>query len=227
LNTSVSRLIEAKDLVVQAKSIALSSSGEFERDLLSDQVQQIHDHLLRVANSQLGDDFLFSGTSVTTRPFEVDSTLNDVVYNGTDARQSVVVGREMTVNTSYAGSEIFDSGGSTIFQVLDDFKTALIDSPSLSESQFQASLDEAIGRLDHFSAHFLDVVGEQSTTLEHLDGMEIRNEDVQLQLERVISEISGADLTEAVVRLQSEQNLLQFTYATTAQMFELSLLDYV
>ncbi|MEM7316282.1 MAG: hypothetical protein AAF497_24375, partial [Planctomycetota bacterium] len=124
LNTSVTRLLEAKDLVVQVKSIALSASGEFERDLLADQVQQVHDHLVRVGNAQLGDDFLFSGTALSTRPFEVDSATGEVVFVGTDARQEIVVGRELTVEISYSGNEIFFHGGVSVFQVLDDFQTA-------------------------------------------------------------------------------------------------------
>ncbi|MEM7316806.1 MAG: hypothetical protein AAF497_27045, partial [Planctomycetota bacterium] len=107
------------------------------------------------------------------------------------------------------------------------FQTALVDSPNLSESEIQSALDEVIGQLDTFSNQIIDVIGEQSTALEHLDELELRNEDMQLQLQRVITDISGADLSEAVVRLQSQQNLLEFTYATTARMFDLSLLDYV
>ena len=223
----MTHLLSAKDLIVEAKSIALSASSDVDRQLLGDQGQQISDQLLRVANAQLGDDYLYSGTSLSTEPFVVDSTAQQVVYQGTEARQSVVVGRELTINTSYIGNEIFSRDGTTIFQVLDKFRTALIDSPNLSEAQVQDELDEAIGQLDGFSDHILDVVGEQSATLKQLDELELRNEDLQLELERVITDISGADLAEAVVMLQSQQNLLQYTYATTARMFELSLLDYV
>ena len=41
------------------------------------------------------------------------------------------------------------------------------------------------------------------------------------------TEIQGVDVAEAVVQLQTQQNLLRFTYTTTSQMFELNLLNFI
>ncbi len=404
LNSSVARLLEAKDLLVSAKGIALQTTSTFERDVFSVEVGQILDQLLLVSNTQVDDAYLFAGTATRTRPFHktAENGVAEVAYAGASQRQAVVVAQALSVDTVYAGDEIFFaqdrlsptfsgitgaepgsgtnsavgrqtllvqhnsttySGGSgiapgassatldtvigqsgthvleihdtsgtgssgtislnggpavaftnadtdlritgpsgeqvfvdasniaagfdgtvdlvatgtlsvdggatataidfsdnqpiidsqtgwvthvdsravrqvgeesvvhagtmSVFEVLRQFRDDLSSSGGLSDSEWQERADFAIGEFDRYIDHFLRVVGEQSSTLENLDSIETRNEDVTLELERIVAEIESVDVTDAIVKLQTEQNLLQYTYSVTSQLFQLRLLDYV
>ena len=73
----------------------------------------------------------------------------------------------------------------------------------------------------------MKVVGKQSTTLESLDMIQERHEDIQLEMQRIVSDLESTDLAEAIVQLQSEQTMLQLTYATSLSLFDLSLLNFL
>ena len=225
LNASVARLIEAKDLLTQAKSIAISASSEFERDILAEQVDHIRNQLIRIGNTQSGGDFLFSGTALRTAPLE-ELEDGSIVYRGSQERQMVVVGHEITVETSYTGEEVFFGEDRSVFDVITDLRDELWDTDQ-PNGEVQQAMNSLIGEIDAFSDQILDVVGEQSATLENLTAVEFRTEDMVLELQKTLAELQNADIAEAVVQLQTEQNLLQYTYITTARIFELNLLNYI
>jgi flagellar hook-associated protein 3 len=402
LNSSVTRLLEAKDMLVTAKTTAQQSASSSEGHILAGQIDQLFDRFLQVTNAQVGDEYLFGGTAVTTKPFQ-GVTVNGqqtITYHGTEQREHIVVGIGLTVdaiyhgeetflatdrqpseftgstgaqpgigtnsgtgrqtlsvthtNTSYAGTsgivagsssdkgdtilgpagahqlEVIDTSGdgsagtislnggppvaysnsdtdlriegtngavvfvdasaisagfngvvditsdgtlqvddgpaiaidftnnqivtdangtvthvdssqitragedsiqhvgtSTVFDVFNQLSDDLRNAEGLSDVEVEERINDSIGELDRFIDHLLNIVGEQSTSLESLDSIEIRNEDVQLELQRVISDIESADIAEAIINLQTQQNLLQYTYSATSQLFQTSLLNYL
>ena len=50
---------------------------------------------------------------------------------------------------------------------------------------------------------------------------------MQLEAERLLSELQGTDFTEAVLQLQEEQNLTEYTFATLSGVFQVSVLDFL
>ena len=73
----------------------------------------------------------------------------------------------------------------------------------------------------------MQVVGEQSVTLENLDALQLRTEEFQLDTRTAIGSIENADMSEVILQLQNEQNLLQFVYASAATIFDNNLLDFI
>ena len=73
----------------------------------------------------------------------------------------------------------------------------------------------------------MQIVGEQSVTLENLDALEINLQDVQLESQRVLSDLESADFAELTLQLQSEEALLQFSFASLAAIMDTNLLDFL
>ena len=52
-------------------------------------------------------------------------------------------------------------------------------------------------------------------------------QDRQLESQKQAGEIESADVSDIVLHLQEQQNLLQLTFASTARVLDLSLLDFL
>ena len=75
LDSGTSRLEEASDMLAEARALTLQALNgtlnQTDRSLIADQIESIAESLVSIGNTQLSDRYLFSGTAVDTRPFEI------------------------------------------------------------------------------------------------------------------------------------------------------------
>jgi flagellar hook-associated protein 3 FlgL len=127
-----------------------------------------------------------------------------------------------------AGTESVDYAGTAdVFQILDQLQATILDEANNGNADWNHALSRHMEDIERMQDHVLDVVGVQAVSLENLDSMESRIKDLQLEQEKMASDIEGADIAEAVLRLQQEQTMLQYTLAGTAKLFEVSLVDFL
>jgi flagellar hook-associated protein 3 FlgL len=85
LNVTDSTLNTAGDLLIRAKELALSqanaTAGAATRESVAEEVKNIYDNLLQLANTKLGDSYIFAGHKTDTPPFSRDDDYN-ATYNG-------------------------------------------------------------------------------------------------------------------------------------------------
>jgi len=99
-------LSEARGLLVQGMNGVL---GDKDRALLAGEIRMIRDQLLDISNTRTGDRYLFAGTETTSKPFS-ETTVNGihtVRYAGNDQAQTLLVGRDNTVESTIPGGEVF------------------------------------------------------------------------------------------------------------------------
>ncbi|MEO0481388.1 MAG: flagellar hook-associated protein FlgL [Planctomycetota bacterium] len=100
-------LIRARELSIQA---ANSTVGGVERQTLANEVEQLLQQLIVVANSENGGRFLFGGTVDDRPPFErVDGPDGStrVLYRGDRGRREIEVAPGLREATNFPGSEVF------------------------------------------------------------------------------------------------------------------------
>ncbi len=114
LNLSVSEksIEELTDIVVKAKEIAIAQSSDFfnadVRKNVANEVQQLYNQALAIANKKVGIKHIFSGTNTLTVPF--DGTGG---YKGDTNHISLEVSRNFFVPINLTGEEVFYSTGDT------------------------------------------------------------------------------------------------------------------
>jgi flagellar hook-associated protein 3 len=154
----------------------------------------------------------------------IDFSTNQVVTHS----QTGAVTNVNTSNTRSTGTEQLDYSGSyDAFQILIALRDDLRNTAGLSPHDQAELLSRRIGELDRIRDGVLNVIGEQSASLEHLSSLEMRLQDRQLESQKQAGEIESADVSEIVLRLQEQQNLLQLTFASSAQVLDLTLLDFL
>jgi flagellar hook-associated protein 3 FlgL len=233
LNVSVSTLQNVHNILTQAKQLAIQG-GNATNDAtslasLGDQVNALLQQLVSAANAQNGDQYIFGGTRTQAQPFVTDAAGN-VTYVGGTQRASVPVGSSQSVDTYYAGSEVFQpqpAGTPDAFQVLQGLRDDLLNTNNLSSSAQLQSISNRIGQLATVDNNVERVVGQQSASLQNLTGLQSQVQDVQLQTKQLSGGIQSADMASVLTNLQAQQNLLQATLDTTAKIFSTNLLDFI
>jgi flagellin-like hook-associated protein FlgL len=158
----------------------------------------------------------------TTVPINFSS--NQVVTNGTTG---AITNVNSTSIQSTGAASLSYTGTYDAFQILEALRDDLRNTRGLSQQDQLQSISQRLGELDRVRTNILQVVGSQSADLQNLQGMQSHLDDMQLQTRQLTSNVEGADLSQVVVNLQAQQNLLRLTLDTTAKIFEQNLADFL
>ena len=169
------------------------------------------------ANGALSTD---GGATQTAINFSANQQVTDSATGG--------VTNVNTVNVRRAGAEALDyTGTADIFTLMDQLEAALLNEEQVGSYTWHAAMDRRMGDIDRLQDHILGIVGQQSVSLENLDALQARVTDLKLEQQKIATEIEGADMAEVILRLQQENLMLQYTLASSAQLFSQSLVDYL
>ena len=117
LNASVSALLDAGDIVTQARTLAVeagqSTNTPEALEAIAKQVNGLVERLLHVANTQHDGRYLFAGAASKTKPFSLAAAsiggAPGAVYHGEQGRDAVAIGPGQIVATLYGGDAIFQA----------------------------------------------------------------------------------------------------------------------
>lgn len=228
LNSSVSTLTQVSNLLTQAKDLALQGSNSTNTpdayQAMATQVGSILNEVFQLSNTQQDGQYLYGGTASQTQPFTTDAA-GQVVYNGSTQSMGEPIGQGQQVQTLYDGSQIFQSPD--LFQILSTLRDNLSNVNNLSPTAQIAAIQQSLPELDNANTSVLDVVGKQSASLQNLQGVSKQIQDVQLQTTQQIGNLQDADLSQVVIGMQEQQNLLQATLYSAAQVMNVSLLNFI
>ena len=125
LNLSVTEksIEELTDIMTKAKEIAISQSSDFfnsdVRKNVSNEIQQLYNQALAIANKKVGIKHIFSGYNTLTVPFD-----NKGTYQGDSGHITLEVSRDFYVPINLTGDEVFfsDEEAATVENPLENFK---------------------------------------------------------------------------------------------------------
>ena len=129
LNNVVESLHRVRELTVQANN---DSQNESTRLFIADEVKQIQDSILNLANTtDSNNEFLFSGALTRFKPFSRNEA-GGFEYNGDESHREVSISRSRRLAVDIPGSEIFleIKNGNGIFNIvsgLENKGTGIID----------------------------------------------------------------------------------------------------
>lgn len=122
LNVTEKSLEELTDIMSKAKEIAIAQASDFfnadVRKNVSNEIRQLYNQTLAIANKKVGLKHIFSGFNTLTVPFDGDGN-----YRGDKGHISLEVARDFFVPTNLTGEEVFfsDEEGEQIKNPLDNF----------------------------------------------------------------------------------------------------------
>lgn len=216
LNSVVTALQRAISLGVEGANGTLNNS---DRAALAGEVQGIQSDLLNLANLSYQGKFVFAGTAVQSAPYVQDSSSpSGVRYVGNSEVSSVTVGDHLAVKVNMPGSQLFSSGGTDMFQAVQDLITNLQSGTNIDTAVSEVS--DAYNQINAqrvFSGNAVNQLNSQQTFL--------NSESTQLAQQQ--NTIGGADLSKVISDLVNAQTSRQATLEALGQTQQTNLFEYI
>ena len=219
------------DLLEVVRAIAQDETGGTteSRQRAAESLKDVYDQILDQANSKFNDNYLFSGYQTKTAPFSRDDTQATtfdqftVTYNGDAGDMQFIVADNTTITMQADGQPIFHdaaSGGINIFDVMRDLIVGL-------ENDDTAAISIQSGLLEQGETQIQDIRSANAPILYQLQTTENHWEYYKPKIEDLLGTEENADITRAVVELQSLELAYQSTLATAARIIQPGLISFL
>ena len=212
LNSVVSSLTQAVSVGTEAAGGTLSSS---ELEALGQQVNQIEQQVVGLANTTYQGNYVFAGTNVNQQPY--DST---GVYSGNTSVNSVDVGEGQTASLGLAGSTIFNASGADVFTSLSALSTDITNN---NQSGIATDITNVQSALNN-------VIAQRSSygdTLQQLNSDSTNLSQEKLTVQQYQTTLVGADEAQVATNLSQAQTTLEAAIAAAGQVSQESLINYL
>jgi flagellar hook-associated protein 3 FlgL len=219
------------ELLQGIRAIAQTESGGTteSRQLTAEEVKDMFDQVLDLANSKLNGNYMFSGYQTQTAPFSRDDTLAatfdqfTVTYNGDDGDARFVVAPNTEITIATDGRPLFQNaagGGINIFDAMRDLIVAL-------ETDDTAAISAQADLIDNGRKQINNLRAANSPILYQLEISENHWQNYKPKIQEMLAKEEEVDVTQAVVELQSIELAYQTTLATTARITQQGLIDFL
>ncbi|MGE5258413.1 MAG: flagellar hook-associated protein FlgL [Hyphomicrobiales bacterium] len=230
LEFSEETLKTVDDLVQQARQTAeLKSGGEVtadERAFAAEQVKEIYDQVLQLANSKLGGRYIFSGNQTDTEAFTRDANYN-ATYNGDGGSFRIPIAENVEVSVDADGRNYFQdaaNGGVNIFDELRDLISGLENTDlEAGSAQIRATVDP----LEAAHVQIMDKRSEAGPKLYRLQATEEHWTNVSNTVQAAIDRDESADVTQAIIELKNLETAYESTMAAASRIIQPSLVNFL
>jgi len=210
------------ELLVDAKNIAMDQSSasveNANRAIAAEQVKQIKEQILQLANTKIQGNYMFAGFQSDQPAFAGDGT-----YNGDSGAINTIAGESTQIRVNSTGDEILiSSSGVNVFDVLNNLQTALEIDPYV-----QSDISDQIQLLEDAHDQVNFVRAESASRYSRLETIEERLRIFKLNTENMLSGVEDADLVQAVVELRRQETAYEASLAAAAKVIDFSLLDFI
>jgi flagellar hook-associated protein 3 FlgL len=210
-----SSLQQASDLMANAKELAMQggngSLGANERATLAQQVKNIRDQLLGIANTRGAAGYLFAGSASESKPFA-----DNGAFSGNDDAHVVDIGNSTPSAVNASGAKAFTAaGGRDVFADLDSLYNAL---SSNDETAIGASLDG----IDRSRSQIVNAQAAVGITLNKLDASDSVQSALDLQNSKSMSDLGAADPAKSYSTLMQLNNALQQAISVGKSILDLA-----
>jgi len=181
--------------------------------------------LLQSLNASDGARFLFGGNKTQTVPFNGDLTVG-ITYAGDDGERRVALTESITLSLNHTGSEVTNLGGISdptqpdLFQTLNDLITAI-------QSGDQTAIAVQIDTLDRHLERVLNIRGEAGIKLNQAQLAMDQLSQSRLILTSLLNETESSDLTEVMIHLKEQENVMQAATYVASTLGQGGLLNWL
>ncbi|MGC9669221.1 flagellar hook-associated protein FlgL [Planosporangium sp. 12N6] len=203
----------ARELVLQGMSAGTGGSAE-SREALAAEIDNIRKELIGTANTTYLNRPVFGGTTGGTVAYDQSGT-----YVGDTGTVTRTVGENMKVRVDTGGEEVFGTGDTQLFKVLDDITTHLRTNP--------AALGDDLGRLDTALQKVQAGLSSVGARYNQVDRMRQAADDKVLDLKNQLSDVEDIDLPKTLTDLSLQQTAYQAALAAAARVVQPSLVDFL
>ncbi|WP_238403219.1 flagellar hook-associated protein FlgL [Paenibacillus mesophilus] len=211
------------DVMQRVRELAVQGANGTNDDnammALSQEVSQLKNQVLDIANSEFNGKFVFNGQKTDVRPYPdaqnlfVDTDSGIINYE---------IGAGVKLGINVTGTQVFGEPGEAdnLFKLFDEF------AGYLSESKY-ADISTMIGKLETRLDKVLQIrsnIGAKTNRIELAKG---RLDDMSINLQTLQSKTEDADIAEVITNLKTDENVYQASLAAGSKLIRPSLIDFL
>ncbi|MGQ9856623.1 MAG: flagellar hook-associated protein FlgL [Fervidobacterium sp.] len=190
-----------------------------ERNAIASELRAIKEHLIEVANTRVGDEYIFGGARSELSPVDEDGNIVTPVEANVKRKVNAL---GYSIEYGVTVYDVFTlENGKSVFSTIDDAINALYEGNEKKLSEI--SLKE-IGVLERSVMEHFATVGSTARMVEMVSS---RIEDLKLFNTEYLSKEQDADLTKVLTDLNMQQSVLQAALKSAAMAIQKSLVDFV
>jgi flagellar hook-associated protein 3 FlgL len=242
LEITEATLKQVDDLVQQAGELANANSGAevtaAQRQLAAENVKDIYDQVMQLANSKFGGRYMFAGYQTDAAPFTrnadgIASTADDYTasYIGDSGSFQIPIADNVKVSIDADGRNYFQDGtpgGVKIFDQLRDLINGLentADAAALAAgtAQIRATVDP----LEAAHVQIMNKRSEGAPKLYRLEASEQYWTNFKPKIQAAMGRDEDADITRVAVELNNLKTAYETSMAAAAKIIQRGLVDFL
>jgi len=230
LEITEATLKQVDDLVQQAGELAEANSGAeitaSQRQLAAENIKDIYDQVMQLANSRFGGRYMFAGYQTDTAPFTreaVDPDDYTATYNGDTGSFQIPIADNVKVSVDANGENYFQdaaAGGVDIFKQLGDLINGLEDGDT-------AAIRATVDPLEAAHVQIMNKRSEGSPKLYRLEASEQYWNNFKPKIQEAMGRDEDADITRVAVELNNLKTAYETSMAAAAKIIQRGLVDFL
>ncbi|MBS4219331.1 flagellar hook-associated protein FlgL [Bacillus sp. FJAT-49711] len=218
VETTDSAIGEASKVLERIRELTVQASNETydegQLEAVKEEIAQLKSHIKSIANSKVGDKYIFNGTDTLTPP--VDSAGN-VSFNSKNVEFELAKGIFVPVNLN--GDQVFGENGD-VFKMLDDLETALGNGDTQAIGGFLDKIDASANKM-------LSARAELGARTNRLDFMEERIDNQEIIAKRIMSDNEDIDFEKVVMEFKQQEAVHTAAMSVGARIIQPTLMDFL
>lgn len=206
-----STIQRANELMVQASSDTMTAD---DRKKIDTELQQLREHIQNLANTKIGDRYIFSGTKTTTAPFDGENFVDDPAFTK-PIEIEVFSGIKLPINSTPI--EVFKE----FDKMFEDISTAIQGNATGSElSEHLSTIDKNMNRLLETRAG----IGALQNRVELMD---TRLQSQEVIATKRMSENEDIDYEKTITQMITQESIHRAALSVGAKIIQPSLADFL
>ncbi len=205
----------AIDVLQRARELAVNGSTDTipqgSRLALAQEVRQLREQLIQIANTTHGSRYIFGGTRTSKPPY-------DDGWKGNDGKIEFLISPEVTIQVNLPGGDLFSAAIDTLEQL-----AGLLEDDTKSGTD----VSTVIGELDEILDNFIAKRGEIGAKTNRMERSLDRLAGTEISVIELLSKAEDADIARAIIDLKAQENAYRVTLAAGARIVMPTLLDFL
>lgn len=246
LGSTEDALQHAGDIVQRASELAVmganSTNPKEALNAIADEIDQLLEHLVQIANSSQAGQYLFGGTKTRSakgetsyEPFKLikeevieGETITYVEYKGNNQDRVTEIGAGIDFAYNVTGTEAFAMKEADNKTRSSDIFDSLIElSANLRAGNTDEISSSTIGKLNRASDHLVAVQAEVGAKVNRLEITQARLSSAEINFSSLLSKTEDLDIAEAIIYLKTQENVYRAALATGARIMQPTLVDFL
>lgn len=224
MDNSDAALDKATQAMQRLRELAIQASndpyGEEERESIRQEVEQLKQHLIDVANTNVNGKYIFNGTNTEEAPIQAseDADGEFAIEFNTDA-VNIAVSNQTVLQANVNAENVFSV---ELFEHIDLFMERLE-----TASEDGNEIGQSIADLDVHINHAIDARAELGARMNRLELVENRLDEQKVIATRTMSENEDVHMEEAITNLITQESLHRAALAAGSRVIQPTLIDFL